>query len=40
MREIADIMGQVLRNVGDEGVKNACRTRVAELTARFPAYPG
>jgi glycine hydroxymethyltransferase len=40
MQEVADIMGQVLRNVGDEGVKNACRTRVAELTARFPAYPG
>ena len=40
MKEIAGIIGEVLRSPGDEGVKATCRARVAELVAKFPAYPG
>jgi glycine hydroxymethyltransferase len=40
MKEAAAIIGEVLRNPADEGVKATCRARVAELVARFPAYPG
>jgi glycine hydroxymethyltransferase len=40
MKEVASIMGELLRNVADERVKAACRARVAELTGRFPVYPG
>jgi glycine hydroxymethyltransferase len=39
MREIAGILGQVLRDPADEAVKASCRGRVADLTARFPVYP-
>ena len=40
MKEIAGILGEVLRSPGDDGVRAACRARVAELVAKFPAYPG
>jgi glycine hydroxymethyltransferase len=40
MKEVAGIVGDVLRSPGDEGVKAACRSRVTELTNRFPVYPG
>ncbi|MFL5796529.1 MAG: serine hydroxymethyltransferase [Actinomycetota bacterium] len=39
MKEVAGIMGDVLRSPHDDGVKEAARGRVAELTSRFPAYP-
>jgi glycine hydroxymethyltransferase len=39
MKEVAGIIGEVLRHPDDEGVKASCRRRVHELTARFPAYP-
>jgi glycine hydroxymethyltransferase len=39
MKEVASIIGEVLRNTGDDGVKEACRARVADLMGRFPAYP-
>jgi glycine hydroxymethyltransferase len=38
MREIASIMGDVLRSPEDEGAKEKARGRVAELTQRFPLY--
>jgi glycine hydroxymethyltransferase len=40
MKEVASIMGEALRAPADETVKAACRSRVADLTGRFPAYPG
>jgi glycine hydroxymethyltransferase len=40
MKEIASIIGRVLRHPRDEAVRAACREQVAALTARFPAYPG
>src|SRR5690242_18726029 len=39
MKEVAGIIGEVLRSPGDDGVKAAARGRVAELAARFPVYP-
>ena len=39
MKEVAGIIGEVLRAPSDDRGKEAARTRVAELTARFPAYP-
>jgi glycine hydroxymethyltransferase len=39
MKEVAGIIGGVLRSPGDEGVKAAARGRVADLAARFPVYP-
>jgi glycine hydroxymethyltransferase len=39
MKEIAAIIGDVLRHPADDGVKASARARVAALTARFPAYP-
>ncbi len=39
MREIASIMGDVLRTPEDEGVKEKARGRVHDLTQRFPLYP-
>jgi glycine hydroxymethyltransferase len=39
MKEVAGILGEVLRAPADESVKEAARARVAELTQRFPAYP-
>ena len=38
MKEVASIVGEVLRAPQDEGVKEVARGRVAELVARFPAY--
>ncbi len=39
MKEVASVVGEVLRSPKDDGVKAAVRARVRELTARFPAYP-
>src|SRR5439155_6951870 len=39
MKEVAGIMGDVLRAPDDGSVKEAARRRVGELTSRFPAYP-
>jgi glycine hydroxymethyltransferase len=39
MKEVSSIIGEALRNPGDERVAAASRARVAELVARFPAYP-
>ena len=39
MREIAEVIGDVINAPEDEDVKGGARKRVAELTARFPAYP-
>jgi glycine hydroxymethyltransferase len=38
MKEVAGIIGEVLRNRDDEGVKEKARERVRDLTARFPVY--
>jgi glycine hydroxymethyltransferase len=40
MKEIAGIIGDVLREPDEERTRAACRSRVAELMGRFPAYPG
>ncbi len=40
LREVASIMGDVLRSPEDDGVKAKARVRVADLTSRFPVYPG
>jgi glycine/serine hydroxymethyltransferase len=40
MKEIAGIIGDVLRRPGDESVKKAARQTVHDLMERFPAYPG
>jgi glycine hydroxymethyltransferase len=39
MKEVAGIMGTLLRHPDDEVVKASCRARVQELVARFPVYP-
>jgi glycine hydroxymethyltransferase len=39
MKEVASIMGEVLRHRDDEGVKDKARARVRDLVSRFPAYP-
>jgi glycine hydroxymethyltransferase len=39
MKEIAEVIGEVIRAPEDGGVKRRARDRVADLTARFPAYP-
>jgi glycine hydroxymethyltransferase len=39
MKEVAGIIGDVLRAPKDDEIREAARGRVAELTARFPAYP-
>jgi glycine hydroxymethyltransferase len=39
MREIAGIIGDVLRNPNDGGVKEKARQRVRDLMQRFPLYP-
>jgi glycine hydroxymethyltransferase len=38
LREVASIIGDVLKSPTDEGVKAEARARVADLTSRFPAY--
>ncbi|HYJ60201.1 MAG TPA: serine hydroxymethyltransferase [Actinomycetota bacterium] len=39
MREIASIIGDVLKAPGDEGTREKARGRVADLMQRFPLYP-
>jgi glycine hydroxymethyltransferase len=39
MKEIAEVIGQVIQGPEDQGVKERARDRVADLVARFPAYP-
>ena len=38
MKEVAGILGEVLRQPQDEGVKDKARARVHDLVSRFPAY--
>jgi glycine hydroxymethyltransferase len=39
MKEVAEVIGDVIRAPDDEEVKGRARERVKVLTARFPAYP-
>jgi glycine hydroxymethyltransferase len=39
MKEVAEVVGDVIRAPEDEEVKRRARERVDALTARFPAYP-
>ena len=39
MKEVAGIIGGVLRTPADDHVKESARARVAELTGRVPVYP-
>lgn len=39
MKEIAGVIGDVLRTPADGDVIERCRTRVRKLVGRFPAYP-
>ncbi|MGH2691601.1 MAG: serine hydroxymethyltransferase, partial [Actinomycetota bacterium] len=39
MKEVAEVIGEVVRAPEDEDVKERARDRVAALTSRFPAYP-
>jgi glycine hydroxymethyltransferase len=39
MKEIAEVIGEVIRAPDDRDVKGKARQRVADLTARYPAYP-
>jgi glycine hydroxymethyltransferase len=39
MKEVAEVVGDVIRAPEDEEVKRRARERVEALTARFPAYP-
>ena len=39
MKEVAGIIGEVLRTPGEDRARENARGRVAELTARFPVYP-
>jgi glycine hydroxymethyltransferase len=40
MKEVARLIGEVLRQPEDEDVRQRTRTAVRELMSRFPAYPG
>ena len=40
MKEVAGIVGEVLRRPDDDGVKEAARERVRVLASRYPVYPG
>jgi glycine hydroxymethyltransferase len=40
MREIGDMIAGVIREPGSEEIRSRVRRQVAELTARFPMYPG
>jgi glycine hydroxymethyltransferase len=40
MKEIAGIIGDVLRRPGDASAKQSARQTVRDLMERFPAYPG
>ena len=39
MKEVASIVGDVLRAKGSDDVKRSAAARVKELVERFPAYP-
>src|SRR3989475_3618713 len=39
MKEVAHIIGEVLREPDDETVRDRARSRVLDLMRRFPAYP-
>jgi glycine/serine hydroxymethyltransferase len=39
MKEVAEVIGEVIRAPEDGAVKERARERVADLTARYPAYP-
>jgi glycine hydroxymethyltransferase len=39
MKEVAEVIGEVIRGPDDQVVKQRARERVSALTARFPAYP-
>ncbi|GIU96301.1 MAG: serine hydroxymethyltransferase [Actinomycetota bacterium] len=39
MREVASIVGEVLRSPDDAGVKDKARARVRDLMQRYPVYP-
>jgi glycine hydroxymethyltransferase len=39
MREIASILGDVMKNPDDEGIKEKAGARVRDLMQRFPLYP-
>jgi glycine hydroxymethyltransferase len=38
MKEVASIIGDVLRRPDDATAREAARARVHDLTARFPVY--
>jgi glycine hydroxymethyltransferase len=38
MKEVAEVIGEVIRKPGDDEAKRRARQRVGELTSRFPAY--
>ena len=40
MKEVASIIGDVLRHRDDQGIKDQARARVRELTSRCPVYAG
>jgi glycine/serine hydroxymethyltransferase len=40
MKEVARIIGDVLRNPTDDRVAERARAAVRDLMDRFPAYPG
>jgi len=40
MKEVAHVIGDLLRHPADEGVKDRARNSVQDLMTRFPAYPG
>jgi glycine/serine hydroxymethyltransferase len=40
MKEVARIIGEVLRSSADEDVAERARGAVRDLMDRFPAYPG
>jgi len=39
MREIASILGDVMKHPEDAGVKEKARAQVRDLMQRFPLYP-
>jgi len=38
MKEVAEVIGEVLTNIEDQPVRERARARVADLTRRFPVY--
>ena len=40
MKEVASIIGEVLRHREDEAVRDRARRSVADIMSRFPVYPG